>query len=406
MNDTPKENPVDVSQRQQEELELQTRMGQIGKKILVLSGKGGVGKSTVASNLAMALAMAGKTVGLLDVDLHGPSITRIFGLQGQRLESPDGHGLTPIRVHENLSVVSVGLLLDSADAAVIWRGPMKYGVIKQFLKDVEWGRLDFLIIDSPPGTGDEPLSVAQMLGSDTQAVVVTTPQDVAIADVRRSVSFCRKLQLKIVGIIENMSGLLCPHCGKPVDLFKTGGGERLAEEMHVPFLGRVPLDPNIVVSGDAGQPFVQQFADSPTTRAFAAVIDPILNPNEPTKHPQEPSKETEPMKIAIPIAQGQLSLHFGHCEQFALVDVDEAQKTIRGTEYLTPPAHEPGVLPRWLHEQGANVIIAGGMGQRAQGLFQQNGINVVVGAQPGKPEDVVNAYLSGTLESGQNVCDH
>jgi predicted Fe-Mo cluster-binding NifX family protein len=312
---------------------------------------------------------------------------------------------------ENLSVVSVGLLLDSAKDAVIWRGPMKYNVIRQFLKDVEWGRLDYLVIDSPPGTGDEPLAVAQLVGKGALAVVVTTPQDVAIADVRRSVSFCKTLDLHIAGIVENMSGLACPHCGKQVDLFKTGGGEKLAVEMGVPFFGSIPLDPQIVMSGDTGRPFVESFADSPSAQTFARIIEPILNQTKEdeslsTEKPIRQHKETKKMKIAIPMADGKLCMHFGHCAQFALVDVDDGTQAITGTSYLTPPPHEPGVLPRWLHEQGANVIIAGGMGQRAQGLFSQNGIKVVVGAPAGKLEDIVSAYLTGTLEVGANTCDH
>jgi ATP-binding protein involved in chromosome partitioning len=406
MAETTESAPDDLSQRLKEQQKLSERMERVGRKILVLSGKGGVGKSTVAANLAMSLAMAGKTVGLLDVDLHGPSISHILGLVGRRLETTDTGRIAPIRVHENLWVVSVGLLLNHTDEAVIWRGPMKYGVIKQFLKDVEWGTLDYLVIDSPPGTGDEPLAVAQLLGQDAQAVIVTTPQDVAVADVRRSITFCRKLDLPIAGILENMSGLTCPHCGETIDLFKTGGGAKLAAETSVPFLGEIPIDPNIVASGDTGEPFVSAFAESPTTAAFTAAIQPILNPNHETQKNHSTSREMKNMKIAIPIAQGQLSLHFGHCEQFALVSVNDADKTVGGVEYFTPPPHEPGVLPRWLHEHGANVIIAGGMGQRAQGLFQQNGIEVVVGAAAASPEDIVQAYLAGTLESGDNVCDH
>jgi predicted Fe-Mo cluster-binding NifX family protein len=285
---------------------------------------------------------------------------------------------------------------------------MKYNVIRQFLKDVQWGRLDYLVIDSPPGTGDEPLAVAQLVGKGAWAVVVATPQDLAIADVRRSVSFCKTLNLPVAGIIENMSGLVCPHCGQVVDVFKTGGGERLAVEMGVPFLGRIPLDPQIVASGDAGKPFMQFFADGPAAKAFASVMEPILNctGKDESLHPIAQRKETRKMKIAIPLADGRLCAHFGHCEQFALVEVDEATKKTIRTTHLTPPPHEPGVLPRWLHEQGANVIIAGGMGQRAQGLFSQNGIKVVVGAPAETPEKIMSAYLAGTLEAGQNICDH
>ncbi len=414
---------VDESRRELEELELQTRMESIGQKILVLSGKGGVGKSTVAANLAVSLARAGKKVGLLDVDLHGPSIPKILGLDGQRLGPNATGGLSPIQLSENLSVVSVGMLLESANDAVIWRGPMKYNVIRQFLKDVEWGSLDYLVIDSPPGTGDEPLAVAQMVGRGALAVVVTTPQEVAIADVRRSVSFCKTLDLSVAGIVENMSGLVCPHCGQEVELFKVGGGEKLATEMSVPFLGRIPMDPQIVASGDSGTPFTDSQADSPAAKAFACVIEPILNSQvggcaEKTCSTcstcatcsacsQDPQpKETVKMKIAIPTAQGKLCLHFGHCEKFAIVEVDGESKTITSTSFLTPPMHEPGVLPRWLHEQGVNIIIASGMGQRAHGLFAENGIDVVVGAPSETPENVVSAYLAGTLATGDNICDH
>jgi len=387
---------------------LQSRMERIGRKILVLSGKGGVGKSTVAANLAISLAAAGRKVGLLDVDLHGPSIPKILGLDGERLGLDGTGGIAPIELAANLKVVSIGMMLDSATDAVIWRGPMKYGVIQQFLKDVAWGELDFLVIDSPPGTGDEPLAVAQLVGRGASAVIVTTPQEVATSNVRRSVSFCKTLSLSVLGIVENMSGLSCPHCGEQVDVFKVGGVEQLAAEMDVPFLGRIPLDPQIVASGDSGAPFVQSLADSPAAKAFASVIEPILNHTGKNESPRpiHPRKETSKMKIAIPVADGKLCMHFGHCEQFALVEADEASKTVTGTTYLTPPAHEPGVLPRWLHEQGASVIIAGGMGQRAQGLFSQNGITVVVGAAGDSPEELASAYLAGTLATGQNICDH
>jgi ATP-binding protein involved in chromosome partitioning len=397
----------DPAQVELEQLELQTRMERIGSKLLVLSGKGGVGKSTVAANLAVALAQAGGKVGLLDADLHGPSIPRILGITGRRLSPDADGGIAPIPINENLSVVSVGLLLSSRNDAVIWRGPMKYNVIRQLLKDTRWGQLDHLVIDSPPGTGDEPLAVAQLAGGDAQAVIVTTPQQVAIDDVRRGVSFCRTLKLRIAGIIENMSSLACPHCGGQVDLFKSGGGEQLAREMDVPFLGRIPLDPCIVACGDDGEPFMHVAPRSHSAKAFAAAIGPLLdqqdieNQLEQETTPKEPSN----MKIAIPVANGQLCLHFGHCEQFAIVAVDE-DRNITGTELLTPPPHEPGVLPRWLSEQGANVIIAGGMGRRAQGLLAESGIEVVVGAPAGEPEQVVAAYLEGTLEAGQNVCDH
>jgi ATP-binding protein involved in chromosome partitioning len=261
-------------QQFQDRRDLERRMCQIGMKLLVMSGKGGVGKSTVAANLAASLALMGKSVGLLDVDIHGPSIPKLMGLENERLVT-HGQEIVPIEIGPNLKVMSIGFLLESPTDAVIWRGPMKYGVIQQFLKDVEWGQLDYLVIDAPPGTGDEPLSVAQLVGQPAGAILVTTPQDLAVADVRRSVSFCEKVSLPVVGIIENMSGLVCPHCHKMIPLFKTGGGEALAHEMNVPFLGSIPIDPEIVECGDNGTPYAHRFAESPAAKSFATIVDRI-----------------------------------------------------------------------------------------------------------------------------------
>jgi Mrp family chromosome partitioning ATPase len=268
---------------------LRNRLQAIRQKILVLSGKGGVGKSTVAANLAMSLALAGCEVGLLDVDIHGPSIPKLMGLEDEGCGSTaEPGGLLPVSIIPHLKVMSIGFLLKSPRDAVVWRGPLKYKVIEQFLRDVAWGSLDVLVIDSPPGTGDEPLSVAQLVGRPAGAIVVTTPQDVAVADVRRSITFCQQVHLQVLGVVENMSGFVCPHCGKTTDLFKSGGGAALAREMSVPFLGKVPLDPQVVDSGDAGTPFVQRFAGSPTALAFAEIVRPILANLHPGKNPAPP----------------------------------------------------------------------------------------------------------------------
>jgi len=287
---------------------------------------------------------------------------------------------------------------------------MKMGVIKQFLKDVEWGDLDYLVVDSPPGTGDEPLSVSQLAAPVDGAVIVTTPQDVATADVRKSITFCRQLNLPVLGVVENMSGFVCPKCGTITDIFKTGGGERMAVDMGVPFLGRIPIDPAIGQACDDGTPFVYHHSRTETAKAFERIVTPILalSNDNAAEHKQPTANEGEetPMKIAIPVADGKLGMHFGHCEQFALLDVDEKTKKVTGKRMVTPPPHEPGVLPRWLHKEGATVIIAGGMGQRAQSLFAENGIKVVVGAPAETPEELVSQYLAGTLVSGANVCDH
>ncbi|MBN2493836.1 MAG: Mrp/NBP35 family ATP-binding protein [Deltaproteobacteria bacterium] len=253
---------------------LTARMCQIRHKLVVLSGKGGVGKSTVSVNLAAALARAGRKVGLLDVDIHGPSIPRLLDLEGRNVEGTD-HSLFPLKVSDRLSVMSIGLLLRGANDAVIWRGPMKYNAIQQFLRDVEWGELDYLIVDCPPGTGDEPLAVVQLIGDADAAVVVTTPQDLSVADVRRSIAFCRRLELPVLGVIENMSGFTCPSCGQRVDIFGVGGGEKLAAEAGVSFLGAIPIDVEVMRSGERGQPIVDSKPDSETAKAFQRVIEAI-----------------------------------------------------------------------------------------------------------------------------------
>jgi predicted Fe-Mo cluster-binding NifX family protein len=240
-------------------------------------------------------------------------------------------------------------------------------------------------------------------------VIVTTPQDVAIADVRRCISFCNSLSLPVIGIVENMSGYVCPKCGERIDLFKTGGGKILAEETKVPFLGNIPIDPQIVTSGDAGQPFVDTQRQTSAGQAFAGIVQSILaqsGRDDPASETKGKLKENHRMKIAIPVADGRLSAHFGHCEGFAIFETDQQGKEVVSKSMHQAPPHEPGLLPRWLHEQGADVIIAGGMGQRAQQLFVENGITVVVGAPSDTPEQLASAYLSGTLHAGENICDH
>lgn len=245
----------------------------IKNTIVVMSGKGGVGKSTVAVNLAVTLASEGYKTGLLDVDIHGPSIPTMLKLQNMRALS-DGSLLQPVEVGD-MKVMSIGLLLDNANDAVIWRGPMKAGVIGQFLTDVNWGELDYLVIDSPPGTGDEPLSVCQQIKGDFSALIVTTPQEVAAADVRKSINFCNQLGVEVAGVIENMSGFVCPSCNCETHIFSSGGGEKTAREFGVKFLGRIPIDPAIGVSCDNGSPFVYTHSKTPVARAFVEVVNQI-----------------------------------------------------------------------------------------------------------------------------------
>jgi Mrp family chromosome partitioning ATPase len=262
------------TKKEEEERRLRQQMAQVRNKLVVLSGKGGVGKSTVAVNLAAALAQAGHTVGLLDVDVHGPSIPKLAGLEGRAIET-DSNQIVPIKLGERLSVMSIGFLLGSPKDAVIWRGPLKFSLIRQFLSDVAWGSLDHLVIDCPPGTGDEPLSVAQLVGRPAEAVIVTTPQELAVADVRRCITFCEKVEVPVAGIIENMSGYVCPACGARVDLFGRGGGEALANEMKVPFLGRIPIEPEMVSCGDHGTPFVTVRGGSAAAEAFLGIVRAI-----------------------------------------------------------------------------------------------------------------------------------
>jgi ATP-binding protein involved in chromosome partitioning len=269
---------VDEDQRrrlQVEQTQIRKKIERIRHKILVLSGKGGVGKSTVAVNLAMSLALANKQVGLLDIDIHGPSVPKILGIEKEIVQTT-GNMLLPVEIIGNLKVMSIGFLLRKSDDAVIWRGPMKYQMIKQFLKDVEWGVLDFLIIDSPPGTGDEPLSIVQLLEDADGAVIVTTPQEVALTDVRKCISFCKNLNLSVLGVLENMSGFICPKCGERTDVFKSGGGEIMAQQMGVPFLGRIPIDPQIVQACDSGQPYVQYYSSSQAAQAFKKAMLPLI----------------------------------------------------------------------------------------------------------------------------------
>ncbi|NQT35418.1 P-loop NTPase [bacterium] len=386
------------------------RMNRIKHIILVLSGKGGVGKSTVAVNLAVTLAEAGKKVGLLDIDIHGPSIPQMLNLTKERLNIT-GEVLIPANYSQNLKVVSMGLLMGGRDEAVIWRGPLKMKIIKQFLKDADWGELDYLIIDSPPGTGDEPLSIAQLLPHADGAVIVTTPQEISVADVRRCINFCRKLSLKTLGVIENMSGFICPTCNTKIDIFQSGGGRKMSEEMGVPFLGSIPLDKGLVDACDSGKPYVQQFAGTETAKAFSEIIAQLTSAKtENTDISKDKSNEmkgdSQTMRIALPIANNKLCAHFGHCESFALIDVDEQNKTIEHSALIPSPGHQPGLLPPWLREHGVDLVITGGMGMKAIDLLSAQGIKVVMGASEDSPERLVQSYLEGSLVIGENICDH
>ena len=257
-----------------DESKIKNNLNKIKHKILILSGKGGVGKSTVTSNLAVSLSQKKYQVGILDSDFHGPSIPKILGLEDKRPE-PTENGIKPILYGSNLKIMSMGFLISNKDAPVIWRGPLKMTAIKQLVGDVEWGNLDYLLIDLPPGTGDEPLSIAQIIPNCDGAIIVTTPQDVALNSVRKSIQFVKQMGMPIIGIIENMSGFTCPHCGKEIDIFKKGGGLKAAKDFDISFLGKIPIDPLIVESGDSGIPFVGNEKDSESSKAFDDIVKNI-----------------------------------------------------------------------------------------------------------------------------------
>ncbi len=400
-------------QHQHQDVEIKERLKRIKNKILVMSGKGGVGKSSVAAYLSVALAKRGYRVGLMDVDLHGPSIPRLLGLKGSIGPATREGKARAVQYIPNMEVISIEPLMgDNKDAATIWRGPLKIGVIRQFISDIEWDDLDYMIIDSPPGTGDEPLTVAQTI-PDAKALIVTTPQEISLADVRKSINFCRQVHMQILGLVENMSGLICPHCGKTIDIFKTKGGMLMAKKEGLRLLGTLPLEPQVVSNGDVGDMSLLENPDLPITREFNKIVDAVIKfsdtqlpmaPKPPIDVPARKKSSSDTKMIVVPVSGGKLAAHFGHCEHFAFMEIRDGK--IIGTEMRTPPPHEPGVIPKWLHDQGADVVIVGGMGEKAQDLLREKGVEVIIGAPMDSPESLANQYLAKTLVAGANICDH
>jgi Mrp family chromosome partitioning ATPase len=262
-----------------EDIERDTRLhdslSRIRHVIIIMSGKGGVGKSTVSSNIAQALSLKGYQTGLMDLDITGPNIPKMFRIEDEKLYAKKDK-LVPVSVPPSLSIMSMGFLLPERDSAVMWRGPMKASAIRQFIEDVEWGDLDYLIIDMPPGTGDEALSIVQLIPKADGVVIVTTPQDVALLDSRKSITFAAQTKLPVLGLVENMSGFVCPHCGELTEIFGSGGGERTAENLKIQFMGRVPLEPGVARSGDAGMPVVIAEPDSRSAAAFNEIADKLI----------------------------------------------------------------------------------------------------------------------------------
>ncbi len=381
-------------EKSQEEKTLTRALKRIRHKLVVMSGKGGVGKSSVAVSLALSLARRGYRVGLMDVDLHGPNVLRMLGLQ-QPLDLQHAQFPLPPELFDYLRVISIEMLMRDRDMAVIWRGPLKHQLIRQFLTEVQWDDLDYLVVDCPPGTGDEPMSVAQTI-PDAKAVIVTTPQEISLADVRKSINFCQKINMEVLGIVENMSGYHCPHCGKELPLFKTGGGEIIARDAKVPFLGALPFDPRVVEAADQGK--LLEVKDTPFFKALTPIVDWLLSvlPLTPVSH-----REPGVLRFALPLDQGKLSDKFGQAPQFALITARNG--ALDSKEVVPTPAHEPGGIPEWLDELGVTHVITAGLGEKAQELLTRKGIEVIAGAPQEDPEVLVEKYLQKTLTTGANV---
>ncbi len=386
--------PSQAQEKSQEEKNLTRALKRIHHKLVVMSGKGGVGKSSVAVTLALSLARRGYRVGLMDVDPHGPNVLRMLGLKDP-LDLQHAQFPLPPDLFDHLRVISIEMLMRNRDMAVIWRGPLKHQLIRQFLTEVQWDDLDYLVVDCPPGTGDEPMSVAQTI-PDAKAVIVTTPQEISLADVRKSLNFCEKINMEVLGIIENMSGYYCPHCGKDLPLFKKGGGEVVARDAKVPFLGSLPFDPKVVEAADQGS--LLELKDAAFFQALAPIVDWLLSvlPLTPVSH-REPGVQ----RFALPVDNGKLSDRFGHAPQFALITARNG--AIDAKETVPTPAHEPGGIPEWLDELGVTHVIAAGLGEKAQKLLTHKHIEVIAGAPQGEPEELVKQYLQKTLTTGANV---
>jgi len=372
---------------EQEDKKVREQLSKIKYKILVMSGKGGVGKSTVAVNIAIGLSLQDFMVGLLDVDLHGPNIPKMLGARDLRLSrKPDGK-IGAIKYSPNLKFLSIEPLLPSEDSAVIWRGPLKHSAIRQFIGDIDWGELDYLIIDAPPGTGDEPLTVAKTI-PDAYVVIVTTPQEVSLIDVKKSIRFCQKTKMRILGIVENMSGFICPHCGKPIDLFKKGGGEKLAQELGLRFLGRIPIDPRVVDTGDTGRPFIAAYPESPTAKAFEELIRKIISATEEMKRD---ILEERFMRIAIPInTPSKIEIDPEKFDLFAIYDIENNKILVKDVVKRT----ENQNLIDFLKEQVVTHVLLFDPPKNLADHLSQNEIRVLItDTSTESPDNLIEEYL-------------
>jgi ATP-binding protein involved in chromosome partitioning len=272
VSEPPSKAPVDFKLSPDDE-----SIKDISNVLVVMSGKGGVGKSTVAANLAVELSSRGFQVGLVDADMHGPDIPQMLGLVDDRPVVDENKKIVPVRYSNNLRVISIEYFLPSRDTPVIWRGALKHKMIEQFIKDIAWGKLDFLIFDLPPGTGDEPLSIIQIIPKVTGFIIVGTPQEVAMIDVKKAINFAKQLNEPVLGLIENMSGFVCPHCGETTYIFKKGTGESISKQFGINFLGSIPIEESVVEDGDDGTPFILSHPESSSAKSFKKIVDNVLD---------------------------------------------------------------------------------------------------------------------------------
>lgn len=372
-----------------EEMALCRTLKQIRHKIVVMSGKGGVGKSSVAVGLALTLARRGYRVGLMDVDIHGPNVLRMLGLK-EAFDLEHAQFRLPPELFHHLKVISVEAVMKNREMAIIWRGPLKHQLIRQFLTEIQWGDLDYLIIDSPPGTGDEPMSVAQTV-PDAKALIVTTPQEISLADVRKSLNFCQKINLTVLGLVENMSGYVCPHCGQEVPLFKKGGGEKTAQAYKVPLVGSLPFDPQVVEAADQGKLLELKEEDSAFFRGLKPMVNYLVQLLPPGP---APAREPGLLKLAVPMNDGRVAAKFSEAKEFLIFRVQN--QAITGKEAYPVPPPEAGGVPLWLEEQGVTHVLARELGEKAKGLLEKKGIQVAADLLADDPETLVQQFLART----------
>jgi len=387
---------MEMGQMKEQEMMVREALKKIKNKVMILSGKGGVGKSTVSVCLATDLANRGYKTGILDVDLHGPSVPRMLGISGLLDIDSEKH-LIPKTVMKNLSVVSIEYLLADKNQAVIWRGPLKHSAIAQFIGQVAWGELDYLVIDSPPGTGDEPLSIAQLI-PDAKGVIVTQPQEISLADVRKCITFCKHVEMEPIGIIENMSGIICPHCGKKFHIFKSGGGEKIALITGLPFLGTLNFDPDLVDAADKGK-LVSYMSDEkrPYNQDFKKITDNVIKRVEETRVEPisvEEIRRRRWIRVAIPLFKDKVAPILPQADEIAVFHVIEGR--IEESARLRPEGKHT-ITPADISQLKVNLVILKDIKEKAKYVFNRYKIGVVSNAPDLPPEKLIEEFLAGRL---------